>query len=438
MAKQTQEFVNPGVIVTTEKGADGSTRTMAVVGGVVFVALSVIGSVWLILDAEPFAAYILAGGGAVGMALFGGAVWRRSNQINEHAQKKFDDEQETTNLNLRQLTAEVGKSESELGEQKAKTRGAWAAATKLEYDAHLFQFGKDIAVVDMPRRVTVNVIRHQTPAQQRELLTLPEPEAEPDKLIDVLRKQFCMAIEGGRDAGKTVCALWWASFRTDGDLMIADPKGFGINPWPANAWVASDETSIVEMVRRVALELKRRRDNELFNQRPIYLLVDELQWLVEENEARPGLPIMQPFFTLITFGREFGVHASCTTGDGGVESLKIKGKSGLKRGLVWVEINLNPMNGERTGYIKHKPGQVFPVELPGVFAGRNQARRFKVQRSAAPAQSKTAKEIEDEKTAAWIAAVKNGELKGAACERIFQRGYGGNFAQSLRKALDNS
>lgn len=430
MAKQqTQEFVQPGVIVTKETRPDGSTRTLFVIGGVVFVTLTVLGGVWMILEAAPIAAYILAGGGAVGLGLAGYAVLRRSNQINHESQQTFNQAQQQAVLDIRLLRANVSQAEGQ-------ARGAHMEADNLSYNRHFQETAGGTAIIGLPENVPVRIIPKRTPAERRELLALPEPKIESDKLIDVLQKQFCVAIEGGRDAGKTVVALWWASFRNDGDLMIADPKGFGINPWPSNAWVADDDTSILAMVRRVAAEAKRRRDNRLFNERPIYLFIDELQWLVEDNEERVGLPLMAPFFRIIYLAREFGVHASISTGDGGVESLRVQGKGGLRRGLVWIEVNLNPITGERAGHIKHKPGQVFPVELPGVFAGRNQAKRFKVQAPEALVPAKSPEDIEAEKTAQFCRLVlKNGLDRKDACPEVFNAPYTGKRAQKLARAL---
>lgn len=199
--------------------------------------------------------------------------------------------------------------------------------------------------------------------------TLPDGGAPVQRadIMDVLRKSDCVMLQGGRGSGKTNAALWWISSK-QGDKIACDPKGTKANPWPG-CRVVSDDNQIVWIVKKVSAEARRRKNKELFNETPIYLLVDELHYLEEDNDERSGLYLARYIFSIITLGREYHVHAAFTTSDGGVKSLGIEGKSGLRDGLTWLEMAQHPVTKERECWVRHSRYGRIPATLPPVYNG---------------------------------------------------------------------
>ena len=249
---------------------------------------------------------------------------------------------------------------------------------------------------------------HETVKDVTYLQLPPETEQLP-YLLDVISQADCIMVQGGRGSGKTNVLLHWASLKT-GDKVVLDPKGLDLNPWP-DAWVAEDANSMLAAVNRVATELKRRKTGRLTHEPATYLLADELHHLVEELK----LPIMDSIFNVITFGREFNVHASFTCSDGGVKSLDIEGRSGLREGLVRVKLSFSLIDNQYRGWVLdggNKPNQQWTqVKLPGEYQGRFTGKSFVSKQLIKPQIDDTEAEI--------LRLHKEGWSSRAICEQVF-------------------
>lgn len=274
-----------------------------------------------------------------------------------------------------------------------------------------------------------------TATGQREigLLGPGEIEAAPKKLPELattLRLNTSVGVYGPRNAGKTNTALLWANGLPPGSILyVADGKKFGVNPWPAFARVADTAETVLDMVSFVHSTMMDRRDNDRRQERPVYLLVDEyLLWVDDLN-----LPIVDPFFSILSLGREYLVSASLTTGEQGVEGMNLKGRSGLRRHLTWIEARRDPISGQRSAWLDTPAGHdKIQFALPPQFHGGNQARPYE------PTGAPTIEESEADKVALWVKAVQGGEGKSVACQRIFNAAFGGALWTKLDKALSST
>lgn len=319
---------------------------------------------------------------AAGAVLVAGVVILTVNKV-----RRSINEQRTVKLHqdltTRQFKAEVEKSEYQARQEQLQ-------ASRLELELPLLQLNRNQWALDLR---TGN--RIASPHEiVKDVTMLPAPqEPESPNLLDVIRQADCIMVQGGRGAGKTNIALHWLSYQT-GYKVVLDPKGLDLNPWPG-AWVAQDSNSMLVAVSRVASELKRRKANRLTGEAAIYLFADELHHLIEEE----GLPIMDSIFGIITFGREFNVHASFTCSDGGVKSLDIEGRSGLREGLVRVRLSLSLIDNQYRGWILDggdKPNQQWtPVVLPGEYRGRSTGKPFVSRQIVRPQISRTEARILD-------------------------------------------
>lgn len=212
-------------------------------------------------------------------------------------------------------------------------------------------------------------------------------EVEPTRAdtMQVLAESDCVFVQGGRGAGKTNIMLWWMASKRRGEKIVCDPKGTAVNPWPG-CRVVSDDAAIEYTVRRIAAEARRRKTKELFNEPPIYLLVDELHYLVEDNDERPGLDIARHVFAVISLGRQYNVHASFTTSDGGVKSLGIEGRGGLRDGLTWIEMAQHPVTRMRECWIRHSRYGRIEATLPPVYNGIGSSKPLRLPASVTTPQ----------------------------------------------------
>ena len=217
-------------------------------------------------------------------------------------------------------------------QKKQELRITTYEADKAKLQAYVVSFPKNHRVVklsDSPIQV-IDAIAEPSPMMLSETIT---QEVMPN-LLDVIQNESCVAFWGGRDSGKTTCALHWLSTR-QGQNFVCDPKPKNHNPWP-NAIVTNKIDDIERVVSSVYDELLNRQENELLNEPIINLFLDELYILTFVHK----LDIMTHAFGIITLGREYRVNAGFTTSSKGVKSLGIEGMSGLSEALTFVHTSI--------------------------------------------------------------------------------------------------
>jgi len=428
-ARVQEQTSHPEIVYISEKRPDGYRRRRLLVGAVASIGIAVIVIVAMLLSVIPETGWLIAGGVAAGFCVPGaiaGYRWWLAARYDKELQEGVKRKQE----------AELRQSEAQADEAEGKARQAHATADNLEIDRHFHSTDAGTAIVGLKPGVPIRILPKRT-ASERALLALPEPEELP-KLLPLLREHPCWLISGGRNSGKTQVFLHLIDSK-NGIRIICDPKGIALNPWPPGVKVAEGPGAIMTIIKHVHNVLEDRRGRKVTTAKPIYLGIDELFYIVSPPPAGLGLPIMDYVFVIVTLGREYGVHCSFTCSDEGVKALGIEGRSGLKRGLTRLEIDHNPIDHQRRGYLLHKPGEKYEVELPGLFVGGGGATRIISRTKPAPAPAKTPEQIRAEKEAEFCRLVlKEGLERKVACPRVFDAPYTGKRAQRLKKALEAS
>lgn len=274
---------------------------------------------------------------------------------------------------------------------------------------------------------TKNIIPspHQTVKDTSITPQLPAEIQELPRLLDVLTKSDCVLISGGRGSGKTNSALWWLSTKKIGTRLVLDPKGIELNPW-YKAYVAQDANSMVIAVNRVVAEMERRKDRKLTGELPIYLLADELHHLIDVLE----LPIMDSIISLVTFGRDWNINASFTASDKGVESLNLKGRSGLRDGLVQIKTHKSAITGEYKSWL-FDDGKI-EVLPPSEYRGTNSSRIFK---STAKMRQQRQNGVEQK----IISLYQQGESLRTISQEVFGQGkFGSTYNEKIKAVLANN
>jgi len=209
---------------------------------------------------------------------------------------------------------------------------------------------------------------------QDQLALMPEMEKDKMNAMDLLKSEDCLMFPGGRGSGKTNLALWLMLVKR-GRKIVCDPKGLDINFWPLGCEVAKTDQGIIRAVKTVHGEIMQRKEDGIIDAEPWYLFLDELYYLVDDM----SLDIMDKVFSIITLGREYNVHASFTTSDNGVKSLKIEGRSGLRDGLTWLALHKSRLTGQRKGFLVETElgkREKHPLVLPPQFTPNGKGVEF--------------------------------------------------------------
>lgn len=204
---------------------------------------------------------------------------------------------------------------------------------------------------------------------------IPQPQEvvieQKQDLIKILNQARYGIIVGAQDAGKTTILKHLITTRLHtSHILIIDPHS-SPNKWPADCKVIGSGrnfeqinnalNSLMLLMSQRYREIAKGEQGEEGHER-ITVILDEWMPITEQI----GKEAEQVIRSLLSESRKVNIHMFLGSHSERVGPLGIKGAGDLKKGLVMVRLNVNPLTKNRNCTVDWGEGEI-EAELPGPY-----------------------------------------------------------------------